>query len=599
MTWPVYIADALGAFKPPERLTVSEWADKFRILSEKDTAEPGRWQTVRTPYLRGVMNAFNNPRVQDITFCAGTQVGKTSAEQNMIGYAIDQDPGPMMIVYPTDKLAEFTSENRLQPMFRLSPPLADKFLETESQRLELQFPHMYITLIGANSPANLSSRPVRYVFFDEVDKFPKWTGDEASPMELAAERTKTFWNRKLVRVSTPTLETGNIWQAWLMADAQFKYFVPCPYCGAFQELEFRQLKWPQDARPQEALYTSWYECCRCHERIDDRQKMDMIRHGEWRQINEKRGRGRSVGFHLSSLYSPWVMFGDISAKFLTVKDTPELLMNFVNSWLAEPWKDKADSMRSDVVLNKRGPYHQGTMPAEAQLLTMGVDVQLDHFWVGVRAWGPSMTSWLVDYGRVETWGDVAEWLTRYYPDTNGAPRTVNLCCVDSGFHAEEVYYFCAQYPGLAIPTKGASRQMTTRYSVSRLDKAMGSMSGVNLYVFDTNQFKDFIAGRLSIGAGRPGSWNVYDEIDRRYADMICAEQKVQHRDKKGHISFTWEKISSHAPNHMLDVETNNALAAEILGVRYLRKQEEEPAPPPRETKKDDYPDFDFPDFYYR
>lgn len=188
MTYPEYISSALSAFRPPERLTVSEWADKYRVLSEKDTAAPGKWNTSKTPYLRGVMDAFNNRRIQDITFCAGTQVGKTSAEQNMIGYAIDQDPGPMMIVYPTDKLAEFTSENRLKPMLRLSPPLAEKFMENDSQRLELQFPQMYIALIGANSPANLSSRPVRYVFFDEIDKFPKWTGDEASPMELAAER---------------------------------------------------------------------------------------------------------------------------------------------------------------------------------------------------------------------------------------------------------------------------------------------------------------------------------------------------------------------------------------------------------------------------
>ena len=596
--YPEYITQALTAFKPPQRITVSEWADKYRVLSEKDTAAPGAWQTSKTPYLRGVMDAFCDKRIQDITFCAGTQIGKTSAEQNMIGYAIDQDPGPMMIVYPTDKLAEFTSENRLQPMFRLSPPLAEKFLETESQRLELQFPHMYIALIGANSPANLSSRPVRYVFFDEIDKFPKWTGDEASPMELAAERTKTFWNRKLVRVSTPTLETGNIWQAWLRADAQYKYFVPCPFCGEFQELEMKQIKWPEESTPQSVLYTAQYECIHCHEKIDDRHKMEMMRRGVWRRVSEKHAHVRSVAYHLSSLYSPWVTFGDIASKFLSVKDTPELLMNFVNSWLAEPWKDKADSMRSDIVMNKRQPYHRGVVPKEAQIITMGVDVQIDHFWVGVRAWGPSMTSWLIDYSRVETWGDVEEWLDRMYPGENGEPRNVNLCCIDSGFHTDEVYAFCIQHMGLTIPTKGASRQMTTRYSINRLEKALGVMSGLNLYIFDTNLFKDFIAGRLSIGAGRPGSWNLYDECDRRYADMICAEQKVQHQDKKGHISYTWEKISSHAQNHMLDVETNNALAAEILGVRYLQKTPTEKRPPKEEKKKycDEYPDFEYPDF---
>ena len=593
--YPQYIADALGMFKPPEKLTVTQWADKYRVLSDKDSAEPGQWKTARTPYLREIMNAFNKKGIYDITFVAGSQIGKTAMEQNMIGYAIDQDPGPMLIVYPTDKLAQFTSENRLKPMFQLSPVLKEKYLENQSQKLELQFSTMYIALIGANSPANLASRPVRYVFFDEIDKFPKWSGDEASPMALAVERTKTFWNRKIVKVSTPTLASGNIWQAWKNADAQYKYYVPCPYCGEYQQLEFKQIKWPEGSSPQEALYASSYECVYCHEHIDDSHKIMMIRHGKWCRVDDNKGRVRSVAYHLSSLYSPWVTFGDVAHKFLVSKDRPEELMNFINSWLAEPWQDKADAMRSDVVMEKRLPYHRGTIPGDAQLLTMGVDVQLDHFWWGIRAWGPHMTSWLVDYGRAETWGDLEVLLEHNWSDVNGEIHNVNLCCIDSGFHSEEVYFFCAQHPGLAVPTKGASRQMTTRYSISRLDKAVGAMA-LNLYVFDTNQFKDFIAGRLSISAGHPGSWNVYDEIDRRYCDMVCSEQKVEQRDKKGHVTFTWEPISSHAQNHMLDVETNLALAAEILGVRYIQDPEEvrQESPPPVGQEQDSFlPEVDF------
>ena len=175
--WASYITDALATFKPPEKLTVSEWADKFRVLGEKDSAQPGPWQTERTPYLKGIMDAFNNDEIEDITFVGGSQLGKTVTEQNMIGFAIDQDPGPMVIVYPTDKLAEFTSENRLEPMIQLSLALADRYDKRASEKLELQFDNMYIALIGANSPSNLASRPVRYVFFDEIDKFPKWSAD--------------------------------------------------------------------------------------------------------------------------------------------------------------------------------------------------------------------------------------------------------------------------------------------------------------------------------------------------------------------------------------------------------------------------------------
>lgn len=571
--YPEYIQAAFIAFKPPEKMTVSEWADKNRVLSEKDSAAPGLFKTDRTPYLREPMNAFNNPQIEDITMVAGTQLGKTTAEQNMLGYAISQDPGPTLIVYPTDKLAGFTSENRIQPMIELSDDLREKWHDKESQRLELQFDSMYIALVGANSPSNLSSRPARYIFFDEIDKFPKWTGTEASPEALAVERTKTFFNRKIVRVSTPTLSSGFIWQAWERADAQYKYFVPCPMCGEYQLLELKHIKWPEDMSIQKIKFAAYYECCACGERISDRYKMQMLRRGEWRLINKPGGRVKKVAYHINSIYSPWVTYGDVAAEFLASKNIPENLMNFINSWLAEPWVEKANRMASDIIMEKQLDYTQGTVPENAQLLTMGVDVQLDHFWWGVRAWGPHLTSWLVDYGRAETWADIEEILYRQYPDVNGEIRNLNLCCIDSGYNTDEVYQFCAMHCDLCVPTKGASKHLTSRYNITKLDKGVGV--GLMLYNFDPSQFKDFIKGRLGIEAGARGSWNVYSGIDRRYCDQVCAEQKVEHKDRKGHITLVWEKVSSHAQNHMLDVETNNALAAEILGVRYLREPEED------------------------
>lgn len=363
--FPEYIRKAFDAFRPPERLSVSEWADKYRILSEKDSAAPGLWRTDRTPYLKEPMDAFNDRAVKDITFVAGTQLGKTVMEQNMIGFAIAQDPGPMLIVYPTDKLAEFTSVNRLQPMLELSDPLRTRWDKQGSERLELRFEQMYIALVGANSPSNLASRPARYVFFDEIDKFPRWSGNEASPIALAEERTKTFWNKKIVKVSSPTLKTGNIWQSWENAGAQYRYFVPCPHCGAYQELVFRQLKWPEGATAEMARYATYYECVRCKEHIDDRHKMQMLRQGEWRRIDDGNGKVQSVAYHLNSIYSPWVTFGDVAAKFLGAKDFPEELMNFINSWLAEPWEDKSSRMKSDVVMEKALPYERGQMPEAA------------------------------------------------------------------------------------------------------------------------------------------------------------------------------------------------------------------------------------------
>ena len=531
--------------------------------------------------MQTIMDAFTKPGIHDITFVAGTQLGKTAAEQNMMGYAIDQAPGPMLIVYPTDKLAEFTSQNRIKPMIALSKPLAEKFDAEHSQKLELQFQGMYIALVGANSPSGLASRPVQYVFFDEIDKFPKWSGQEAGPLELAEERTKTFYNKKIVKVSSPTLKTGNIWKGWEQADARYEYYVPCPHCGTYQVLTMKQLKWPEESNAYDARDAAEYHCISCGNIIDDRQKMDMLRHGRWKTINNPPKRVHSVAYHLSSFYSPWLTFGDMAYKFLSAKDEPERLMNFINSWLAEPWENKANRMQSDIVMEKKLNYLRGTMPAEAQLLTCGIDVQLDHFWYSVRAWGPHLTSWLVDYGRVETWGDVETVINRDYADINGEVRNINLACIDSGYNTDEVYSFCAQHMDVAIPTKGASTPLRARYSVTVLDKAVGF--GLRLYNFDTNQMKDFIAGRLGVAAGAAGSWNVCKDVEPYYADQICAEQKVEYKDKKGRITLRWEPISSHAQNHLLDTETNNALAAEILGVRYLIEPDTEEMSEPEEN----------------
>lgn len=585
LPYPAYIMDALSMLKPPERLKVSEWADKYRILSELDSASPGHWRTSKTPYLKSVMDAFNDLSVKDITFCAGTQLGKTAAEQNMIGYAIQQDPGPMMIIYPTEKLAKFTSEKRLQPMFELSAPLAEKFDKLNSKDLELNFGNMYIALVGANSPSDLSSRPVRYIFFDEIDKFPAWSGTEASPIELAEERTKTFYNHKKVKVSTPTLKTGYIWQGWLNADIQYKYYVPCPECGEMQVLEFKNIKFPHDADASEAKAQAYYECPHCHAQIDDRRKPAMLREGEWRGEKKCKGKPRKVAFHLSSLYSPWLTFGDVAEKFVASRDTPSLLMNFINSWLAEPWVDKSTHMRSDVVMEKQLNYERGTMPEDAQLLTCGIDVQLNHFWYSVRAWGPHLTSWLVDYGRLETWADVETVINRNYATTQGEIRNVNLACIDSGYNTDEVYAFCAQHMDVAIPTKGSAVALRSRYQVTVLDKGKGF--GLRLYTFDPNQMKNFVASRMPIDPGSAGSWNVYRDIDREYADQICAEQRVEKKDKKGRIMTVWEKISSHAANHLLDCETNNSLAAEILGVRYLMEAKPQTSAVQNEKKPDE------------
>lgn len=577
--WSGWLGDSLRVLRPPEQLTVSEWADRFRVLDSKTSAEPGGWRTSRTPYLQGIMDAFNNPDIEEIIFVKPTQVGGTESLQNIVGYIIAQDPAPALIVYPTLELAEFTSKNRVQPMIQLCPILAERYHEDASKILELQFDGMYIVLAGANSPASLASRPIRYLLMDEVDKFPPAAGKEADPRSLARERTKTFtFNKKIFQTSSPTIKRGPIWQAWEGADEQRRYYVPCPHCGHYQTLRFKQIKWPEGVKePADAQAQAWYECEECKGIITDAHKQGMVRSGRWQA--EKTGGGtRITAFHLNALYSPWVSFGGVAYEFLKSKDVPELLQNFVNSWLAEPWEQTEIKMNSDKVMERQSEYEEAVVPDGTVLITGGVDVQRTGLYYTIRAWGRNMTSWNIAHGFAETWDQVEYVMNLPFHDQQGVAYQVNLAAIDSGDQTDEVYDFCAQNQEWAVPCKGSSNPMTSRFKVSTIDRVDSKAHGLRLYLVDGSQYKDMIAGRLNRPNG-PGSWMVYNGCDRDYAEQICAEEKVLEKRGSREVEV-WRPKSSHAANHYLDAEVYAALAADLLQVRYLQAEENEPQPPP-------------------
>lgn len=569
-----YQREALQLLCPPEQLSVSEWAEEYRILDAKSAAMPGAWRNSVTPYLTGVMDEFNNYETEEIIFCKPTQIGGTEALQNMIGYIVMQDPAPTMIVYPTDTLAKSISENRLQPMLKATPEIKKKFDENSSL-LELQFEGMYLSLVGSNSPSGLASKPIRFLMMDEVDKYPGASNKEADPIKLARERTKTFHNRKIYITSTPTIKTGHIWQAKEGADIEKHFFVPCPHCGEYIEFAFSNIRFPKEDGMSYAdrAELAAYVCQKCGGIITDNDKHNMLRLGEWRTVRHNTKYARKVAFWINTLYSPFVRWSQIAKEFLSSKDDPEEFQNFVNSWLAEPWEDTKLKTNAELVMQRQTNIPALTVPSWAKMITAGVDVQETSLYWTIRAWGDFLTSQNIAHGQALSFEEIDRVMNLEYYTEDGVPFLVRLCLVDSGDQTDMVYDFCVLHSDWALPVKGSSHAQLSHYKLSKINREGSSANGMTLVLVDGGKYKDMIAGRLQKPNGK-GSWMVYEDCDEEYATQVTAEHKVNVK-KNGVVRQEWQVKHSHADNHYLDTEVYALAAADILGVRTLHLQTED------------------------
>ncbi len=582
-----YQKKALESLLPPEDLTVSEWAEKYRMLDSKTSALPGPWRNAMTPYLIGVMDAMLDYETEELVLCKASQLGGTEAILNILGYIVQQDPSPTMVVYPSDVLAESVAKNRIVPMIEASPALRERYQANNSKKLELQFDGMYLSLEGSNSPSNLASKAIRFLLLDEVDKYPGASAKESDPISLARERTKTFQNRKIFITSTPTITTGHVWKSLQGCDVEKHYFVPCPHCGKMIELKWSQVKFPDGEGMSYAdrAEMAMYVCPECDAIITDQHKAQMLRQGEWRTVKENTPYHRKVGFWINTLYSPFVRFSDVVREFLASKDDPEKLQNFVNSWLAEPWEDTKLKTNADLVMERQTNLGEGIVPAWAKLLTAGVDVQENCVYWTIRAWGNYITSQNIAHGQAANLHDLERIMNLSFPkEDGGEAMVVNLCLIDSGFEADMVYDFCAANSEWAVPSKGSSTPMYTHYKRSTVNKPASRAYGTELIVVDTGKYKDMIAGRMRKKLDEQGRWTVYAGCDREYAEQVTAEHKINVK-KGGRINQKWEQKHSHGANHYLDCEVYAMAAADIRNVRFLHLEDEsaaesvqEPAP---------------------
>jgi phage terminase large subunit GpA-like protein len=399
----LYEAAFSKGLRPETPISVSQWAERHRIISREGAAEPGPYRIDRTPYMRAIMDALSpDSGWSHVVFIKCAQIGFSEAGNNWVGYCIARDPGPMMVVQPRMADAKDYVKQRLDPMIRDTPEVRARIPPTKSRDgsntlLQKSFPGGMLFVSIANSAASLASKPIGKLMLDEVDRYPKDVDGEGDPVELAKKRTTTFLRRKILEGSTPTIDGASRIQTSYEGSTKGRFFVPCPFCDEFQVLEWAGVRWEKNPDGSPILSSTRYKCAACGELIQEYQKAEMLRRGEWRHENPK---ATSIGFHLSGLYSPWAPWSALVEKWVAAQGKPPLLKSFVNTELGECYTlspEEKDAWAK--VYGKREPYRPGVVPARAVLLTAGGDVQKDRLEVSVWSWGRGKQSWRRDPGR--------------------------------------------------------------------------------------------------------------------------------------------------------------------------------------------------------
>lgn len=571
----------LEKLRPPPPLTISQWADKYRVLSSESSAEPGRWHTDKAPYQREIMDAIGDPHIREVVVMTAAQIGKTEFLLNVLGYYMDYAPAPIMCMQPTLDMGQTLSKDRIAPMLRDTPRLQG-LVDTKSRFagntvMKKNFPGGHITIVGANSPSSLASRPIKVLLADEIDRYPKSAGTEGDPLLLAKKRQTTFWDYKAVMVSTPTIKGDSRIDSVFQLSTREEWNVPCPECGKYQPLVWANIKFDKDDLDKGVEY-----CCPFCGVVSNeyRWKKEYIR-GKYVAANPG---ATTRGFHLNTLASTFVGWREVVEKFLEAKEeldhgNPESMKVWTNTELGETWEERGIQLEETELYNRREIY-DAEVPDDVLFLTAGVDVQDDRFEVEVVGWGEKTESWGIRYQKIfgdmlsdQVWEDLDDFLMRSWHKADGTAYQLLATCIDSGgHHTDEVYRFAKERLNrrvFAIKGMGGAGVPFLR-NPSRNNRVK-----TNLFILGVDAGKTTIYQRLEVKI--PGAnychfpSNPEAGYDEEYFKGLTAEKKVV-RFVKGHMKEYWEiKDKQHKRNEPLDLR-NYATAALDIARPVLKKQ---------------------------
>lgn len=587
------VATALAAWKPPPRLSLSEWADRYFYLSAESAAEPGRWTTL--PYQREMMDAFTDPRVTQVSVMKSARVGWTKIVNAFVGYSVHHDPAPMMVVQPTVDDAKGYSKEEIAPMLRDCPALAKIVIEDAEETgprdsgntiLHKRFPGGVLSLVGANSGTGFRRVSRKRVLFDEVDGYPQSAGADGDQIQLGIRRTEHYWDRKIGAGSTPLVAGASRIERLFEEGDQRRYYVPCPSCGHMAPFRFSErtgfaghtMTWPE-GRPEDAFFTCEANGCV----IEHHQKREIVERGEWRAARTFTGH---ASFHIWAAYSysPNATWGQIAQEFLRTKDDPKTLRTFVNTWLGETWQERGEAPEWERLYQRREGYGIGSVPAGVLVLTAGVDVQKDRWVYEVVGWGAGKESWSVDIGVIPgdtsneaEWSKLDELLNREYPTGAGTAMRARCLAVDSGYNTNTVYAWARRHVGRVIAVKGQDGASALLGAPKAVDVTSGGKRfarGCKVWAVGTDIAKSELYGWLRLAAPKDGEplppgFCHFPEHQEEFFKQLTAEQLVPYVDALGFTRYDWQKIPGRE-NHWLDTRVYARAAANLCGVDRMK-----------------------------
>ncbi len=611
--FPAYLAGRSVSFdlpkqvrmrmRHPEKIKVSEWAEKYRVVT--DGAHEGPWRHDYAPHTVKIMDTFGQPWLREVWFCGVEQSGKTNTMINCIGWAVDCDPGNIFYLMPTEDTAAKVTGGKLRPTLqkslRLSRYLSTKQDDTTLSRINLTH-GCTIFPAHANSASSMATWAAKHCFGDEIDKYPAMTGKESDPITLIKKRNRTYKGRyKRFFSSTPAglfIYKGmqNCHQVW-------EYRVKCPHCGEYIKMDAGHLIMPSsvsgtrgtvidngqrttdtdNVTPEDVeRLGATYACNDCGSEWDEYTREQAIRTGRWYCVKgEEIARPSKVGFHHRAFECLDVTLAEIAAAYLKAQQgTLADKVAWANGYEAVDYEEETSNRPHEAILALKDDRPRGLVPRGISCLTIAIDTQMRGFWYEVRAWGYGLAleSWQVREGFTESFEALERIIWQdQYKDVDGEVYPIIGGCIDSGggmgdngiSKTVEVYNWCRMHPSI-LPIKGQQR-MSKLYNVSPQDHFPGTSKkipgGLNLYLVNTTLLKDTLAAKLCIQSCDPGAWHLHSETSEDYARQMTAEYK----DERGYWQCPRGK-----DNHYWDVGVYQLAFAEIAQLKFTRPPQAEP-----------------------